>query len=69
MKLSRRGEYGLRALISLGIAAEVKRDLIQVSEIAENEQLPIKFLEQIMQEKTKELTAGLPMPPGMKLPF
>lgn len=50
MKLSRRGEYGLRALISLGIAAEVKRDLIQVSEIAENEQLPIKFLEQIMQE-------------------
>ena len=26
-------------------------------------------VEQIMQEKTKELTAGLPMPPGMKLPF
>lgn len=50
MKLSRRGEYGLRALISLGIAAEVKRELIQVSEIAENDQLPIKFLEQIMQE-------------------
>ncbi|MET0597738.1 MAG: YbaB/EbfC family nucleoid-associated protein [Mesorhizobium sp.] len=22
-----------------------------------------------MQEKTRELTAGLPMPPGMKLPF
>lgn len=22
-----------------------------------------------MQEKTKELTAGLPIPPGMKLPF
>lgn len=50
MKLSRRGEYGLRALISLGIAAEVKRELVQVSEIAENEQLPIKFLEQIMQQ-------------------
>ena len=26
-------------------------------------------VEQIMQEKTRELTAGLPMPPGMKLPF
>jgi DNA-binding YbaB/EbfC family protein len=26
-------------------------------------------VEQVMQEKTKELTAGLPMPPGMKLPF
>lgn len=26
-------------------------------------------VEQIMQEKTKELTAGMPLPPGMKLPF
>ncbi|MEI9409178.1 YbaB/EbfC family nucleoid-associated protein [Mesorhizobium salmacidum] len=26
-------------------------------------------VEQIMQEKTKALTAGLPIPPGMKLPF
>ncbi len=25
--------------------------------------------EMAMQEKTKELTAGLPLPPGMKLPF
>jgi len=25
--------------------------------------------EQITAEKTKELTAGLPIPPGMKLPF
>jgi DNA-binding YbaB/EbfC family protein len=26
-------------------------------------------VETLMQEKTKELTAGLPIPPGMKLPF
>lgn len=26
-------------------------------------------VEQVMQEKTKTLTAGLPIPPGMKLPF
>jgi len=26
-------------------------------------------VEAIMQEKTKALTAGLPIPPGMKLPF
>ncbi len=26
-------------------------------------------VEQIMAEKTRELTAGLPIPPGMKLPF
>ncbi len=49
MKLSKRGEYALRSLINLGIAAEVGRSLVQVSELAENEQLPVKFLEQIMQ--------------------
>ena len=26
-------------------------------------------IEQLMAEKTQELTAGLPIPPGMKLPF
>jgi Rrf2 family protein len=49
VKLSRKGEYAIRSLINLGIAAEVGRSLVQVSELAENEQLPIKFLEQIMQ--------------------
>jgi Rrf2 family protein len=49
MKLSKKGEYALRSLINLGIAAEVGRLLVQVSELAESEQLPIKFLEQIMQ--------------------
>src|SRR6185436_12544959 len=49
MKLSKRGEYALRTLISLGIAAEVRRSLVQVAELADNERLPAKFLEQIMQ--------------------
>src|SRR5256885_6203654 len=49
MKLSKKGEYALRSLINLGIAAEVGRSLVQVSELAENEQLPVKFLEQILQ--------------------
>ena len=49
MRLSKKGEYALRSLINLGIAAEVKRSLVQVAELAENEQLPVKFLEQIMQ--------------------
>jgi Rrf2 family protein len=49
MKLSKKGEYALRSLINLGIAAEMKRKLVQVSELAENEQLPVKFLEQILQ--------------------
>ncbi len=50
MKLSKRGEYALRTLINLGIAAEVKRSLVQVAELAEKERLPSKFLEQIMQD-------------------
>ena len=49
MKLSKKGEYALRALIDLGIAAEVGRSLVQVSELAEKERIPVKFREQIMQ--------------------
>ncbi|RFC51365.1 MAG: DNA-binding transcriptional regulator [Verrucomicrobia bacterium] len=48
MKLSKKGEYALRSLINLGLAAEVGRSLVQVSELADTEQLPVKFLEQIM---------------------
>jgi Rrf2 family protein len=48
MKLSKKGEYALRSLIILGIAAEVERKLVQVSELARSEQLPVKFLEQIL---------------------
>ena len=48
MNLSKRSEYALRALIDLGIARELGRPILQVSELAEKEQLPIKFLEQIL---------------------
>src|SRR5947209_1914314 len=47
MNLSKRGEYALRALIDLGIAQELGRPLLQVSELAAKEKLPVKFLEQI----------------------
>ena len=50
MKLSKRGEYALRSLISLGIAAKVERPLVRVTELAQLEGLPVKFLEQIMQQ-------------------
>ncbi len=48
MKLSKKGEYALRALIDLGIAASVGRELVRVSEIAEKEKMSVKFLEQVM---------------------
>jgi Rrf2 family protein len=48
MKLSKRGEYALRALIDLGIASELGWPMLQTSELAAKEKLPIKFLEQIL---------------------
>ena len=47
MHLSKRGEYGLRAMISLaGATSEAHR--LTINEIAENENIPAKFLEQIL---------------------
>ena len=43
---------------------EILEDLI----LAAHNDAKVK-VEEIMQEKTKTLTAGLPIPPGMKLPF
>jgi Rrf2 family protein len=48
MNLSKRGEYALRALIDIGIASELGRPMLQVSELAAKEKLPVKFLEQIL---------------------
>ncbi len=50
MKLSKRGEYALRSLINLGIAAKVGRSLVRVTELAKAEELPVKFLEQVVQQ-------------------
>jgi Rrf2 family protein len=47
MRLSKRGEYGLRAMIDLA-TWETETGLIQIKEIAEREQIPAKFLEQIL---------------------
>ena len=48
MNLSKRCEYALRALIAIGIASELGRPRLQVSELAAKEKLPVKFLEQIL---------------------
>jgi Rrf2 family protein len=50
VKLSKRGEYALRALIDFGVAQAIGRPLLQVSELAAKEGLPIKFLEQILMQ-------------------
>jgi Rrf2 family protein len=54
VKLTKKGEYGLRTLIQLGIAEKLGRDVVSVSELAESENLPYKFIENILQELRKD---------------
>jgi Rrf2 family protein len=49
MRLSKRGEYGLRAMMVLATPApDGSSPAVQIREIAEREQMPAKFLEQIL---------------------
>jgi Rrf2 family protein len=47
MKLSKRGEYGIKALIHLASGND-PREVVQIHAIADREQIPVKFLEQIL---------------------
>jgi Rrf2 family protein len=52
MHLSKRGEYGLRAMIDLATQLGEQngngRNVVQIREIAERQHIPAKFLEQIL---------------------
>ena len=49
MRLSKRGEYGLRAMIVLAEPVEKNAiPVVQIKEIAQREQISAKFLEQIL---------------------
>ena len=49
MRLSKRGEYGLRAMIMLAAAGpDGHPPIVQIKEISQREQIPAKFLEQIL---------------------
>lgn len=51
MKISRKGEYALRAMICLSL--NFKKGLVSIREIADRENIPKKFLEQILIELKK----------------
>ena len=53
MRVSKRGEYALRSLINLGIARELGRPIVQIRELAQKENIPIKFLEAILLDLNK----------------
>jgi Rrf2 family protein len=51
MRLSKRGEYGIRAMINLAMFCRSERDgsgVVQIKDIAESEHIPAKYLEQIL---------------------
>lgn len=49
MRLSKRSEYGIRALLLLATpAADGSRVMLQIKEISEREKIPAKYLEQIL---------------------
>ena len=49
MRLSKRGEYGLRAMIFLADRQkETPTAVVQIKEISERDKIPAKFLEQIL---------------------
>jgi len=48
MRLTKRGEYALRTLIRLGVAQRMGRPIVSVSRLAGEEQIPAKFLENIL---------------------
>lgn len=51
MRLSKRGEYGLRAMIAMALILQENKPaggVVQIKEIAEREHIPAKFLEQIL---------------------
>lgn len=47
MKVSKRCQYALRALMDLGIAQTLGNPLIRIGDLAQKENIPLKFLEQI----------------------
>ncbi len=50
MKLSKKAEYGLRAMINMGIALELGHERVSASDLAACDNLPLKFVEQILGE-------------------
>ncbi len=50
MKLSKRGEYALRAMLDLTMAHALDRPLVPLTALAEAQRIPATFLEQILIE-------------------
>ena len=63
------GRFEMKSLrIDPSLFKENEVEILEDLLLAAHNDAKVK-VEQAMQAKTSELTAGLPLPPGMKLPF
>ena len=63
------GKFEMRALkIDPSLFREDDVEVLEDLILAAHNDAKVK-IEAVMQKKTQEMTAGLPIPPGMKLPF
>ena len=69
VKVTLSGKFEMRKLdIDPTLFKEDEVEILEDLILAAHNDAKVK-VEEIMQEKTKSLTAGLPLPPGLKLPF
>ena len=69
VKVTLSGKFELRSLrIDTTLMRPDEGEILEDLIIAAHNDAKAK-VEAAMQEKTRDLTAGLPLPPGMKLPF
>jgi DNA-binding YbaB/EbfC family protein len=69
VKVTLSGKFEMRALgIDTTLMRPDEGEILEDLIIAAHNDAKAK-VEAAMQEKTQQLTAGLPLPPGMKLPF
>lgn len=69
VKVTISGKFDLKSLkIDPSLFKEDDVEILEDLIVAAHNDAKAK-VEIVMQEKTKALTAGLPIPPGMKLPF
>jgi len=54
MRISKRGEYAMRSLIDLAMAHAVGRGVVPLSALAECQNIPASFLEQILMQLKRE---------------
>ena len=69
VKVTLSGKFEMKSLkIDASLAKPEEAEILEDLVLAAHNDAKTR-IDQILAEKTREMTAGLPIPPGMKLPF